>query len=105
MSLVVLCACTLHLATQSVTGLQDPRPASLVLDQAGILDAGTEQRIDTVLLALDLLDHGAVPALDGAPALTDVRGAVAKLDAQVGAGEGELVGPGVGLGAGVAAVA
>jgi uncharacterized protein len=49
---LVLCALTLYLAAQSVTGLTDPRPASLVVDQAGVIDDATEARIDAVLLAL-----------------------------------------------------
>src|SRR5690349_6479504 len=49
---LVFCALTLYLAAQSVTGLADPRPASLVLDQAGVIDDATEQRIDAQLLAL-----------------------------------------------------
>ncbi len=52
MTPAVLCAWTVYLATQSVASLQDPRPASLVVDQAAILDGATEARIDTTLLAL-----------------------------------------------------
>jgi uncharacterized protein len=59
---LVFCAFTLALAAQSVTGLADPRPASLVVDQAGIIDDTTEARIDAVLLALRR-DRGAEVAL------------------------------------------
>jgi hypothetical protein len=43
-------------------------------------------------LGLELLDDGAIPALDGAAALADVRRAMPEFDAEVGAGEGKLVG-------------
>lgn len=48
MSLAALC--TLVFAVQSVSEVPDPRPARLVVDQAGVLDDATEARLDAALL-------------------------------------------------------
>ena len=53
------------------------------------LEVGQAQGPD---LGLDLLGDGAIPAFDGAAAFARVGLAVAEPDAEVGAGEGELVG-------------
>jgi uncharacterized protein len=50
MSLAALCSYTFVLAVQSVSEVPDPRPASLVVDQAGVLDAAAEARLNGVLL-------------------------------------------------------
>ena len=56
------------------------------------LDLPTVSEAQGADLGLELLGDGAVPALDGAPPLAHVGRAVAECDAEVGTGEGELVG-------------
>lgn len=69
MSLAALCSYTFVLAVQSVADVPDPRPASLVVDQAGVLDAAAEGRLNAALLdARDKLGPTlAVVAVDDVP--------------------------------------
>jgi hypothetical protein len=65
-----------------------------------LLEPGLEAELNLAVIAeaegpdlgLELLDDGAIPALDGAAAFADVGRAVPERDAEMGAGEGELVG-------------
>ena len=65
-----------------------------------LLEPGLEAEMDLSVvveaegtdLGLELLDDGAIPSLDGAAALALIGLAVPERDAEMGAGEGELVG-------------
>lgn len=52
MSLGILCAYSLVLAVQSVADVPDPRPAALVVDQAGVVDDAAEGRLNRALVGL-----------------------------------------------------